>query len=616
MALATSLFILAATVLFAFIATALGHRALRLFNVDFDSRAEHLLTSSALGVILIETGLFFVQFLSHIKIGAIAVISLATLVGIGDMGEILKSVVDLVRRTLRGSKGEAVLCALVALTLFLQGLAAMAPVTGSDALHYHFTTPALILQYGFHPDFFLAHSFFTGQGHLLILAGLALGSSQLAMGFLFLGGALSAAAAACLARRWVGHEWAWVVALVFLLTPVTFWQISAAGAPDLWMAFFTTIGVIVISKSKEWSTSGAILAGALAGAVAGTKYTGCLIAAAMAAAYVWEVRSSVKALVFFMASLVAGIYPYARNLVWTGDPIFPFLTRWISPAKVNAFTLTSLLADTGAGAHPGIWQVLKFSFFAAIDPAHLGFWQFLGPLVLAFTPLVILAVRNTSAWRVTLIVWVVSAFGIGASSGMARFLLPLLPIALAAAVAGVSQVSSRCWRTLQLVSILTLTGFMAFGAAGFLAYARYALSVAIGRSSRESYLLQRVQGYSQSEFINRALSGKGKGRALIFLRHLYYVKVPFLYGDPAGDWALDPTRFQKVEAWERLFREQDIQWVVRSSEYPQEIATPLDELEERGALARVAEAEVTELQGLRIAEDRASIPVVIFKVKE
>lgn len=145
----------------------------------------------------------------------------------------------------------------------------MGPVTGSDALHYHFTTPQLVLSSGFHPDFFLSHSFFKGQTHLLILAGLALGSSQLAMGLLFFGGVLVAAAGACLARRWTDRCWAWVAALAFLLTPVVFWQISTAGAPDLWMAFFATVRVLVISRAREKPRrTQAILAGAFAGAVA------------------------------------------------------------------------------------------------------------------------------------------------------------------------------------------------------------------------------------------------------------------------------------------------------------------------------------------------------------
>jgi hypothetical protein len=76
-----------------------------------------------------------------------------------------------------------------------------------------FTTPLLTLRDGFHPNFFLTHSFFTGQSHLLILTGLALGSEKISLGLIFLGGVLAAAAGASLAHRWVSRELAWMCAL-------------------------------------------------------------------------------------------------------------------------------------------------------------------------------------------------------------------------------------------------------------------------------------------------------------------------------------------------------------------------------------------------------------------
>ena len=289
---------------------------------------------------------------------------------------------------------ELILSGCVAVVLILEGLAATAPVTGSDALHYHFTTPSLILASGFHPNFFLSHSFLCGQSHLLILAGLALGSSRIAMGLLFLGGVFAMLASVCLARLFMDRTWSWVVALVFLLTPVVFWQISLSGAPDLWMAFFATIGVLAIVRSRDFSQIPmAVVIGALAGGVAGTKYTGCMVAASLAVAYFWRVRSDLgapfKALIFLATAALAGTWPYLRNLLWTGDPVFPFLTKQLFPNKVNAFTLASYLADTGAGQHKTVWFIVKSIVFAGIDPAHLGFWQYFGPMVLVFSPLLV-----------------------------------------------------------------------------------------------------------------------------------------------------------------------------------------------------------------------------------
>src|SRR5271168_2574919 len=237
MALAVSLAVLLAVVLFAFVATALGHRLLRLCSFEIPSLSEHLLCSAAFGVICIEDCLFLSLLSGNVRIGVVAVIVVIFLLAFNESKTVSRKLTQVVRSILNESRPGKTLASFAGLVLLIEGLAAMAPLTGSDALHYHFTASLLILRSGFHPNFFLSHSFFCGQSHLLILMGLALGSSQLAMGLMFLGGFLTAAACACLVNRWTSGVWKWIAVLVFLVTPVVFWQISAAGAPDLWMDF-------------------------------------------------------------------------------------------------------------------------------------------------------------------------------------------------------------------------------------------------------------------------------------------------------------------------------------------------------------------------------------------
>jgi Protein of unknown function (DUF1420) len=616
MALVTSCAVLLAVGFFAIIATGLGHRLLRFFALKFPRAAEQLLYSAAVGVICFEILLFLAQMTGHVRLAVVLILFASLLFGIPDFPLMFSEMGGIGRRVLLGQRSDKLLITMIGIVLLIEGLAAMAPVTGSDALHYHFTAPLLVLRSGFQPYFFLSHSFLCGQSHLLVLAGLALRSDQLAMGLLFLGGVLAAAASACFMRIWTECKWSWVVALVFLVTPVVFWQISSAGAPDLWMAFFTTMGVLAISGCKHTPhVAGAVLTGALAGATAGTKYTGCMVAAAMALAYILETRSAAKFIAFLLGALTAGIWPYARNFAWTGDPFFPFMTRWLVPSKVNAYTLAALLADTGANERRHILQVIAFPFFSAFDPAHLGFWQFMGPLVIAFVPLLILVVRNTPAWRATLIVWFGSAILIGWSSGMTRFLLPILPIALAAVLAGVSELWSTPWPAARVTAVATLFGFVLFAIAGLLVYERAALSAVIGLTSKEEYLRAHAPEYQKVEFINDVLAGRqAQGKALVFLRHLYYLKVPFVYGDPAASWAIDPARLQTVEEWRQMFRDNGIRWIVRSGNYPESIEAPLREMEVHGQVHAVATREVSDFRGLRLAGERQLQSITLLEV--
>ena len=617
MALITSCAVLLAVFLFAVITAAFGHRMMRILRLEFPSHVEHLLCSVALGVISFEVLIFFVQTLGHIRIGTAAVILLLVVVGIPDLSPVLVKLSLFLGRCLSGSGFERGLIAVAGLVLLVDGFAAMAPLTGSDALQYHFTAPSLVLRAGFHPDFFLSNGFLCGQSHLLILAGLALGSDQLAMGFLFLGGVLTTATCVCLARRWISKTWSLAAGLAFLLTPVVFWQISTAGAPDLWMAFFATLAVLVISRSSELpSWSRAVLAGTLAGAIAGAKYTGLIVAASIFVAQVVEVRAIRSSLLFVFAALSTGVWPYARNFAWTGDPMFPFLTRWLSPEKVNTYALTSFLANTGAGEHRGVPQVLELPFFAAIDPLHLGFWQYLGPLVIAFAGTLFLVVRATPTWRAALSIWGFSAFGIGVSSGMMRYLLPVFPIALAAAFAGVVELSPAGWRLSHYLALATICSSLFFGGSGLVFYERSALSAAVGLTSRENYLTNNCPEYRESQYINQVLMNRGsKGRALVFLRHTYYLRVPFLSGDPQTSWAIDPSRLQSPEAWQEFFHQKNIRWVVRSPDYPPAIATPLEDLERQGTLVSIARSEFLEFEGMRISGARQARSVSILSVR-
>lgn len=618
MALISSLATLLGLVVFTCIAAALGHKILRLLRLEFSAASEAWLCSVVLGVITLEIGLNLAEVLGAVRIGVFACIAAAAIVGAPEFPVLFREARSAMRSILSGPRAELMPAAAMALVLGIEGLAAMAPLTGADAMHYHFTAPLLVLHEGFKPNYFLSQSFFCGQGHLLILGALAVGCEKLAMGLLFLGGALAACALVCLGREWMSRPLGWLAGLSFLLTPLVFWQISTAGAPDLWMCFYATMGVIVIARSgRNGQIAKAFVAGLCAGAIAGTKYTGCLVAASLLLALLWESRSVYRAAVFVSGAFVSGIWPYARNAIWTGDPFFPFLMRWLAPARINSYTLKAYLAETVAGGAHNLGPVVKFSLFAAYDPLHAGFWQFLGPLVIVFAPLLILTVRNTALWRTTLIVWFASSVGIGATSGMARYALPVFPLALAASFAGVSHLDELNWRIVRRVSLGTIVIYLLIGAGGLMLYQRTALSAGVGLVSREKYLQERAPNYEMAEFINGALKDKeNDGKALVFFRHLYYLQVPFVYGDPAASWAIDPERFQTPDAWRELFRRENIRWVVRSPMYPAAIAQPLRQLEEAGELAPCAQGEVDDFDGMRLLGSRKVVPVALLCVKD
>ncbi len=615
MAIAEGLLTLVALCGFCLAFACSGNTILRLLRFEMEREGEHLLVTIGVGLVGTEILLFLIQFTQHIRQGGVAIIGLLCVPLFSESRSMLHRVWAVFQVLGSRSTAGLVLLFVTGIVLCVELLTSLAPLTGSDAMHYHFTVQKLILEDGFHPIFSNTHSFLCGQHHLLILLGLALGSEKLALGFIFLGGVLSAAILASLAARWASEHVVLGITLLFLLTPVVFWQMSTSGAPDVYMAFLAGTVLIVLYQSANAGTwRQALVAGLLTGGIAGAKYTGCFIAAAVGLSFIIESRRFSRWLIFMAGSLIGGIWPYLRNTIWTGNPVFPFLSEKLSPHLITAYGLTTLASDTGATANHNPAQFLPFLFFAATRAKNPGLWDFFGPTVFVLAPLVFLAYRNTREWRIPVLVWFLASLGIFFASGLPRFLLPLFPVALLCVAAAIEWSIGKDWKIANAVSVATIALMILAGAAGLAVYCRKPVLAAVGFTSREAYLEDRAPDYQIAQAINQLLgTPKNAGTALIFLRHQYYLHIPYLNADPGTSFEADPERLKTPEQWKEFLKVKAIVYVVRAPSYPMVIAAPLEELEKRGELVRFAQREVGNLKGMRIEQGHITVPVIILK---
>jgi hypothetical protein len=244
----------------------LGNMILRTLHVEMSSEPEHVLLGICLGVLVTEILLFLMQLTQHVRLGSWAVAAVLAVVLLTEQQDVRSRLRSSLQQMVPPSRLGRFLLVLIALVACWEFLVAMAPLTGSDALNYHFAAQKLILQHGYHPDFSVSPSFLCGQHHLLILFGLAVGGEQLALGLIFLGGILTVSTMACLMSEWVSPVISAAFSLLFLLTPVVFWQISSSGSPDIYMAFVACATVMVLREprpGKEWQQI--TVAGFLAG---------------------------------------------------------------------------------------------------------------------------------------------------------------------------------------------------------------------------------------------------------------------------------------------------------------------------------------------------------------
>jgi hypothetical protein len=517
---------------------------------------------------------------------------------------------------LKQSRLAAALAILIVVFLLSDVFVAMAPLTGSDAMHYHFTAPSLWLQHGFHPLFDITLSFAIGQSHMLVLLGLALGSDHISLGLIFLGGVLSAAALYRLAREWMSLEGSLTVTLAFLLTPMVFWQMTVAGAPDIWIMFYCTIAILAAARSiSAHSASCAILAGFFAGAAGGSKYPALVIPIALCVLLALEIRSLRFFFSFAIAAVVAGVWPFVRNAWWTGDPVFPFLSHYLTPNNFNPYTFASVQADTHiAASHGGFISWIEYPFRLVLQGQTYGVGHYFGPLVLVFAPLLFLAYRPTPLFRVGAGVWGAVFIANIFTSQMARFLLPVFAIALAFAFAGAETIIRNGRPVLRWACTATIVVFLFFGAASYALYARDFLPAGLGIEPREHFLERLAPNYQEVSFVNSALDGK-PGTAMVFFRHVYYLRVVALDGDPNASWLVDPEKLRAPESMLAFLRKSDVRWVVRTGDYPEPIREPFHKLEISGDLLPFASGVANDFSGWRVEGGRESVSVQILQVR-
>lgn len=387
---------------------ALGCRLLHWVGIEFASRLERLLCAAGLGFGTLVLWVFGLGTAGMLTKSAVLLLLVGMALSAGSGWHGLRDVVTVARRlarTVQGSSWRLCLCICIAGCLTLDALMAMAPLTGSDAMHYHFTVPRIwAQQHGFFPVPWIANSFFTGHGHMLVTLGLTLGSDRFALGLIYFVGVLTVVSTFALALRLLSLTWALLAVLALLLAPMTYWQISVAGTPDIWMGFYTVLALMLLTDAvSQHDDKRLVLAGIFAGLATSGKYIAWATPLIFALLIGLSTRSWRATLRFAVAATAAGVYPAVRNYLWTNDPFFPFLVGWTGSETYNAYTWHSVVADTHAPTFGlDVLRLLLYPFLMVVQGESSGVGHYFGPLVLSFVPVMFLPWKIHRLYRIAL----------------------------------------------------------------------------------------------------------------------------------------------------------------------------------------------------------------------
>jgi hypothetical protein len=390
------------------------------------------------------------------------------------------------------------------------------PFEAFDALLYHLTQPARVLQDGGLQAIDIAHFWFPNLTENVYLWALAMRSERAAQIIHLAWGTLSA----LLLWRWAVRIWDIEIGrkTLLLLAAVPSLPMLASWAyADMALVFYATAALHALTfyestKSLSWLR----VAGVMAGLAMAVKYTSFTVPLTCGLLILFWRRKSfsqavLRAAQFSFIALIAALPWYARNAVIMGNPFYPFVC--------GGRYWDSFRAEWYAGGGTGIgWdplQLLLLPVNAVLGYRDQNFFDGrIGPLFLILAPfalwiLISCSRQDTERGLSLQTIGLFSAFGFAAwavgvinSSALwqARLLLPaLIPFAIPTALGwdSLTRLDAPNFRISFLSNaviaiIITLTVFDN----GVIVLQRNPLAVAFGAQSRGQYIARINPSYA------------------------------------------------------------------------------------------------------------------------
>jgi hypothetical protein len=287
----------------------------------------------------------------------------------------------------------------LALTLALQ------PPTAWDSLFYHLTGPKLYLAAGaIRPGIDVPHLNFPSLFQMLFLVALAIrgdvAAQLLHFGFaLMLAGIVYATARQHLSVR---NRW---LAVLFLVSMPMISGLAAWAYNDLALAFYSTAAIYAFLKGQGAGDRGQgtgrcheaanaqrwlILSGLCLGAALSLKYTAFVLPAAVSLLLIWQYRrrplAALRPLAYLVVpALLVALPWYAKNLLFTGNPVYPFL---FGGPFWDGYR-SQVYAEAGTGIGWNAWALLRLPVDLTLGIRDVSRDGATGPLFLLFLPLLI-----------------------------------------------------------------------------------------------------------------------------------------------------------------------------------------------------------------------------------
>ena len=510
------------------IASGLGALIIKPFNLSSWTFVERAILSLPLGLAAMSYGEFLLGMIGLIQ-PIHQLIFLLVLAGIGFSQSVCFLSEGWV--AVKGFKLTWVGFTWIKKTIFIFGVLALVlalmqtftPPYDYDGMMYHLQGPRLFLEAGRIiplPENWL--TFFPSAWEMIYMLGMGLGSDIFSKLIHFSTLLLLIFATYVFGKRYLSDEGGRLSSAMIIGMPMMLIWGGFAYIDMAWSLFqFLAIGLFLI-WIKDRKGKYLVLSGIMQGLGLGIKYIALYGAAIIVLFVIWfswkGIKSKIESreiianlLKFGLPALIIASPWYLKNVIWTGNPFFPFFIRneIINPAEMKIWF--DYRASFGVGTRWYDYLLLPLNIYLHSNKfsSFVVFGDYLNPsfLLALIYPLTRKNIRENRQLLDVLFVFTIFQFVIWATgSQQTRYLMPIFPILSILASSVIIGLLNKKWRiNLGRVIAVGLVGGMTIGSlvlmVRFLAIVQ-PNEIIFGEISKNEFLSTYVKDYRAIDYIN------------------------------------------------------------------------------------------------------------------
>ncbi|HEU18438.1 MAG TPA: phospholipid carrier-dependent glycosyltransferase [Deltaproteobacteria bacterium] len=462
-----------------------------------------------------------------------------------------------------GKAARTVLLIIITGILIAEILINLTPPISRDALIHHLAIPKLWLSHGgFYEMPWAVFSYYPMNINVLYLIPLYFGNDILPKFMHWAFGLGIALMIYTYLEKRLGKNWGLLGILIFISTPLVV-RLSTSAYIDLGMVFFTTASIMAWVRWREGEyneNQWLVISAVCMGLAVGSKYNAMIAWFFMNLMLVFSLSRdtgksglAVKSgAIFFAITLIIASPWFVKNLILTGNPMFPLFDGFFKALHGIAHGTSNGGGSDAAGWASNIfhrravmfgetfWEVLLIPvriFFQGRDDSAQYFDGVLNPILLITVPF---AFFRKDFRRDKMFFLLFSAFFFFMAYFMrgirVRYILPIIPPLVIMSVMGIKYLYDYAGEKIFPVRRIVTVAVVAL-AVVLLSYNVYYLKhyfltidpvkYILHRETKDEFLTRQVGSYPAMRFINENLPENAK----IFLMFLggrgYYLDRPY-----------------------------------------------------------------------------------------